>query len=98
FLFAIANAVAASVLAIAGACIALRIQPHSSSRWLEASVSFVILALAYLVIYLGLASALLWGLRRSMKVGLLAAIVVQVIALCVGMGLPPVIENFFPYR
>jgi hypothetical protein len=92
FLFAMANAIAASALAIAADF--ADAQTRSWAGWVvENHVTFVCLALGYLVLYLGLASATLACLRRGMTIRLRDAVLVQAILLCAGVALPWFVET-----
>jgi hypothetical protein len=98
FMFSIGSAAAAALLSLAAVFIWLAEWRQPYPPWFEPLVSFVVLAFGYLVIYLGLASAVLWVMRRATTVGLRGVVLVDAVLLGIGIGLPALIENLILNR
>jgi hypothetical protein len=89
FMFTVANVVAAGVLAIFSAyAVESRSRAGGGRIDLQEFVCFFVIATCYLIIYLGCGNLVLRWLRRFIVVTLPGALLLQIIMLTIGIGLP----------
>ncbi len=99
YVFVVCNALAAGAVAFAGMlfCAKRALQLFQAPQF-EQFPTILVLASAYLVIYLGAANLLLRLLRRWSQVTIATALLVELLMLLAGFGIPRFIRYVMDYR
>jgi hypothetical protein len=95
FMFVIANATSLAVIAMIGVTLSSFLSTRTGRGWPSAEVMFylIVIGWGYLVAYLGIGLILVSALRRIATVTMLACVLIQLLLLLAGFGVPYAIKS-----